>query len=124
MGPSLELLGFPLWLLWVTCLAWLEIPFYSLQKRNQRVDFPLKFTDLSKAKFSYRNPIKYGTDSINSKSLFLVCDMIIINLKSPFLVGDMITTHCQGTTNLNDITQVPRMKPMQWLIFAFFACEN
>ena len=63
VGPSLELLGFPLWLLWVTCLAWLEIPFYSLQKRNQRVDFPLKFIDLSKANFSYRDPIKCETDN-------------------------------------------------------------
>ena len=77
VGPSLELLGFPPWLLWLTCLAGLEIPFYSLQKCNQRVDFPLKFIDLSKAKFSYRDPIKYGT-IINSKSLILVCDMTIV----------------------------------------------
>ena len=48
----------------------------------------------------------------NKKSLFLICDMNKINSKSLFLLCDMIRTHCQGTTNLNDITQVPRMKPM------------
>ena len=101
MGPSLELLGFPLWLLWVTCLAWLEIPFYSLQKRNQRVDFPLKLIDLSKANFSYREQLNVKL-IINSKSIFLLRDMIMINSKSLFLVCGMITTHCQCTTDLAD----------------------
>ena len=89
VGPVLELLGFPPRLLWVTCLAGLEIPFYSLQKCNQRVGFPLKFIYLSKANFSYRDQLNMDL-IINLKSLFLVCDMIMINSKSLFLVCDMI----------------------------------